>query len=129
MSTLRELAAESIGKITRRSLEPQLGQIDAVLTPRERPIALAPGRDDGAGVVVVVTDQRVLISRGAPFARPELLDLPRATLRAAAAAAAADGAEWHLELDHDRGRTSIGGMFDRDAQRLAALLDLPGVSR
>lgn len=123
MSTLRELAAESIGKITRRSLEPQLGQIDAVLAPRERPIALAPGRDDGAGVVVVVTDQRVLISRGAPFARPELLDFPRATLRAVAAAA--DGAEWRLELDHDEGRTSIGGMFDRDAQRLAALLAVP----
>ena len=120
MSTLRDLASESIGKITRRSLEPQIEQVDRVIGPAERALAIAPGRDDGVGVLVVVTDRRVLVSRGAPFSKPDLVDLPRADLRQTCAAA--DGREWRLDLDLGDSQMSIRGMFDRDAQRLAALL-------
>lgn len=123
MSTLRELASESIGKITRRTLEPQIDQIDRAVGPGERVIALAPGSDDAAGALVVVTDRRVLVSRGAPFSKPDLVDLPRADLLQASAVA--DGGAWRIDLDLTDGRMSIGGMVDRDAQRLAALLVAP----
>jgi hypothetical protein len=120
MTTLRELASESIGKITRRSLEPQIEQADQALASSERVLAVAPGHDGGAGILVVATDRRVLISRGAPFTTPELVDVLRAGL--VRATAVADASEWRLDLDHLDGRSSVGGMFDRDAQRLAALL-------
>ncbi len=120
MSTVRELAAESIGRITRRGLEPQLAQIDAALEPRERVIAVAPGHDGPAGVVIVVTDRHVLLSRGAPFTRPELASIVRSDITSATAHDV-DGA-WSLQLEHHGTVTTVPGMFDRDAQRLAGLL-------
>jgi hypothetical protein len=120
MSTLRELTSESIGKITRRTLEPQIDQVDRALTSGERVLAVAPGHDDGAGLLVVVSDRRVLVSRGAPFAKPELVAITRGDLLSATADA--DGGDWRLDLAHADGRTSVPGMFDRDAQRLAGLL-------
>ena len=120
MSTLRELAAESIGRITRRGLEPQIAQIDEALAVGEKVVAVAPGHEGGSGVVVVLTDRRLLASRGAPFAKPALQAL--ALDQVVAVSAAADGATWSLSAEHGGGPTVVGGMFDRDAQRFAALL-------
>ena len=120
MSTLRELAAESIGRITRRGLEPQIAQIDGALERRERVIAVAPGHDGSTGIVVAVTDGRILVSRGAPFAEPALEQLARASTPSATAEA--QGPTWTLRVEHAGGPITVAGMFDRDAQRLAALL-------
>ena len=120
MSTLRELAAESIGRITRRGLEPQIAQIEGALESGERAVAVAPGRDGTAGVVVVLTDQRLLISSGAPFAQPELVAHPLADIASASAAEGDDA--WTLHVEHLQGETTVAGMFDRDAQRFAVLL-------
>lgn len=120
MPTLRELAAESIGRITRRGLEPQIAQIDDALQPAERALAVVPGKAGSAGVIVVVTDRRLLSSSGAPFTQPTLgaIDLTDV----ATASAAAEGDAWALTVAHAGGQLTVAGMFDRDAQRLAALL-------
>lgn len=120
MATLRELTAESIGRITRRGLESQIAQVERALTPRERPVAVAPGHSATAGVLVVLTDLHLILSAAAPFARPSLTSIPLADVTAAAAAA--DGDTWTLSVDHVHGQTAVTGMFDRDAQRFAALL-------
>lgn len=117
---MRELAAESIGRITRRGLEPQLAQVEAALDPDEHTVAVAPGRDGTAGVVVALTDRRLLISVGAPFTQPALQVIARSDI-ASATADAGDGA-WALRVDHAQDRLTVPEMFDRDAQRLAALL-------
>lgn len=120
MVTLRELAAESFGRITRKALEPQLAQLTEAITGHERPVAVAPGRDQASGVAVAVTDQRLLISRGAPFAHPQLMAF--ALDEVAGAEAFADGEAWALRIECPHGPTTIHDMFDRDAQRIAALL-------
>lgn len=120
MSTVRELAAESIGRITRRGLEPQLAQAEQALGPRERVVAVAHGQDGPRTVLLVVTDGRVLLSSGAPFAQPELVAFPRAELTGATAAA--EAGDWRLVLERGGGTVAISGMFDRDAQRLAGVL-------
>lgn len=119
VSTLRELAAESIGRITRRGLEPQIAQIDAALRPSERAIAVAPGHVGAAGTLVVVTNDRLLISAGAPFTKPTLAAYPLGEV--ASATAGADGSGWALRLECGGARTTVTGMFDRDALRIAAL--------
>jgi hypothetical protein len=120
VSTLRELTAESIGRITRRTLEPQIAQIEAALRSGERPLAVAPGGDSTAGVVVALTDERLLVSTGAPFAKPALDAYPLAEITGASAAAGDDA--WTLHVDHASGAAVVAGMFDRDAQRFAVLL-------
>ena len=120
MPTLRELAAESIGRITRRTLEPQLAQIEERLSEGEQVVAVAPGHDGPAGVVVVITDARVLLSAGAPFAKPVLQVLHRDDLNSAVASA--EGKTWALTVTHPGGEAVTTGMFDRDAQRFAGLL-------
>ena len=122
MPTLRELAAESIGRITRRGLEPQIAQIEAGLLPREQPRAVAPGHDGPAGVVVAVTGERLLVSSGAPFTTPALTALALAELQGATAEA--EGDAWALQITHPHGDITVTGMFDRDAQRIAALLQV-----
>lgn len=120
MPTLRELAAESIGRITRRGLDLQIAQVEAAIEQGEQPIAIAPGRDRAAGVVVVLTSDRLLVSAGAPFTAPTLAAYPREAITAAAATPGDDA--WTLTIEHDGELVEVFGMFDRDAQRFAAEL-------
>jgi hypothetical protein len=120
VSTLRELAAESIGRITRRGLESQLAHIEAALTAAERVLAVAPGRAGTAGIVVVITADRLLISSGEPFAQPSLETLARDAITSVSAAQHDDA--WALHVDTADRATTVNGMFDRDAQRFAVLL-------
>ena len=120
---MRELAAESIGSITRRGLEPQIAQIEAALLAGEEVGAVAPGHDGPAGVVVVVAEQRLLLSSGAPLTQPTLTSLLLADLQSATAVPHGDA--WALQVEHPQGDTLVTGMFDRDAQRFAALLSAP----
>lgn len=122
MVTLRELAAESIGRITRKTLEPQLAQLETALGANERPVAVAPGQDQAAGVAIMITDHRVLISRGAPFARPELSKHDLGDIASASATAEDGESTWALAIAWSGGSTILTGMFDRDAQRIEGLL-------
>lgn len=121
MPTLRELAAESIGRITRRGLEPQIAQIGDALAADEQVLAVVPGKDGTGGVVVVVSDRRLLWSAGAAFAKPALDAINVADVQSADAGP--EGDVWALHVRHAGGQLTVGGMFDRDAQRVAALLD------
>lgn len=120
MATLRELTAESIGRITRRALEPQIAVVEGSLAPKELVQAVAPGQRGSAGQLVVITDRRLLIAAGEPFARPSLTAV--ALEDVSRADASADGDAWQLRVEHLGGEAIIGGMFDRDARRLAGLL-------
>ncbi|MDO9352546.1 MAG: hypothetical protein Q7T55_02560 [Solirubrobacteraceae bacterium] len=120
MPTVRELAAESIGRITRRGLEPQIAQLEAALDRGELPIAMAPGRDGAVGVVVLITRDRLLVSAGAPFTQPALATYLRDAVVSAAAAPGEDA--WTLSVEFAAATTEIHGMFDRDAQRFAGFL-------
>jgi hypothetical protein len=120
MSTLRELTAESIGRITRRGLEPQIALVEASLAPKELVRAVAPGQHGSAGQLVVISDRRLLIAVGEPFARPELSAVALDDVRAAEAASV--GELWQLRIHHLGGEAIVDGMFDRDARRLATVL-------
>lgn len=121
MSTLRELTAESIGRITRRGLESQIALTDAALQPGEGVVAVAPGHDGPAAVLVTLTAGRLLLAKAEPFAKPSLDAHALADLTGAAAAAGAD-ATWSLTIEGPDGAATVTGMFDRDAQRIAALI-------
>lgn len=121
MSTLRELTAESIGRITRRGLELQIAQTDEALHAGEKVVAVAPGSEGSTGLLVTLTDRRLLLSAAAPFARPTLREV--AVARITSATAAAEGATWTLRVEPAGEEAMVvAGMFDRDAQRIAALL-------
>jgi len=70
VTTVHELAAESIGRVTRAGLEAQLDQAERALEPGERPFAVAHGRERELNTLVVVTDRRVLLSSAAPKRAP-----------------------------------------------------------
>src|ERR1700712_3020108 len=120
MATVHELAAESIGRVTRRGLEPQLEQAERALEPRERPLVLAHGHEGRLLALIVVTDRRVLLASAAPFAPPELESVARDQLGAVTAVATDAG--WILDLPFVAGSRTITGMADRDAGRIASAL-------